>query len=80
MRPNLDSISDNKKTNVRASFQALRFIPRFFKEIWSVSPQLFLVNLLCRLINSFAPVVILWVGKLIIDEVIAQVAATDTLI
>ena len=77
MRPNLDSISDNKKTNVRASFQALRFIPRFFKEIWSVSPQLFLVNLLCRLINSFAPVVILWVGKLIIDEVIAQVAATD---
>ena len=77
MRPKLDSISDNKKTNVRASFQALRFIPRFFKEIWSVSPQLFLVNLLCRLINSFAPVVILWVGKLIIDEVIAQVAATD---
>lgn len=77
MRPNLDNISDNKKTNVRASFQALRFIPRFFKEIWSVSPQLFLVNLLCRLINSFAPVVILWVGKLIIDEVIAQVAATD---
>ena len=77
MRPKLDSISDNKKTNVRASFQALRFIPRFFKEIWSVSPQLFLVNLLCRLINSFAPVVILWVGKLIIDEVIAQVAATE---
>lgn len=77
MRPKLDSISDNKKTNVRASFQALRFIPRFFKEIWSVNPQLFLVNLLCRLINSFAPVVILWVGKLIIDEVIAQVAATD---
>ncbi|WP_405325565.1 ABC transporter ATP-binding protein [Leeuwenhoekiella sp. LLG6367-2.1] len=77
MRPKLDSISDNKKTNVRASFQALRFIPRFFKEIWSVSPQLFLVNLNCRLINSFAPVVILWVGKLIIDEVIAQVAATD---
>ncbi|MFI8378696.1 ABC transporter ATP-binding protein [Leeuwenhoekiella sp. NPDC079379] len=77
MARGLDSISDKKKTNVRASFQALRFIPRFFKEIWNVSPQLFLVNLLCRLINAFAPVVILWVGKLIIDEIIAQVAAAQ---
>ncbi|MGO4913079.1 ABC transporter ATP-binding protein [Leeuwenhoekiella sp. W20_SRS_FM14] len=75
MARGLDSISDKKKTNVRASFQALRFIPRFFKEIWNVSPQLFLANLICRLINAFAPVVILWVGKLIIDEIIAQVAA-----
>ena len=75
MPRSLESISDTKKTNVRASFQALRFIPRFFKEIWSVSPLLFTINLICRLINAFSPVVILWVGKLIIDEVIAQVAA-----
>ena len=73
----LESISDTKKTNVRASFVALRFIPRFFKEIWNVSPLLFLINLICRLINSFAPVIILWVGKLIIDEIIAQVAASQ---
>ena len=75
MPRSLESISDTKKTNVRASFQALRFIPRFFREIWSVSPLLFTINLVCRLVNAFSPVVILWVGKLIIDEVIAQVAA-----
>ena len=75
MPRSLESISDTKKTNIRASFQALRFIPRFFKEIWSVSPLLFNINLVCRLVNAFSPVVILWVGKLIIDEVIAQVAA-----
>ena len=77
MARRLDSINDSKKTNVRASFQALRFIPRFFKEIGQVSPLLFTLNLLSRLINAFAPVVILWVGKLIIDEIIAQVAATS---
>ncbi|PHQ28018.1 ABC transporter ATP-binding protein [Leeuwenhoekiella nanhaiensis] len=77
MAKGLSSIQDQKKTSVRTSFQALRFIPRFFKEIWSVSPPLFLTNLFCRLINAFSPVVILWVGKLIIDEIIAQVAATN---
>ncbi len=74
MARNLDSIKDKKKTDVKASFQALRFIPRFFKEVWKTSPQLFLINVLCRLINAFSPVVILWVGKLIIDEIILQIA------
>ena len=72
----LDSIKDKKSTNIRASFQALRYIPRFFKEVWNTNATLFLVNLICRLINAFAPVIILWVGKLIIDEIIAQIAAT----
>lgn len=72
----LDSIKDKKSTNIRASFQALRYIPRFFKEVWNTNATLFLVNLICRLVNAFAPVIILWVGKLIIDEIIAQIAAT----
>ncbi len=70
------SINDKKKTDVKASFQALRYIPRFFREIWATSPSLFLVNLFSRLVNAFAPVVILWVGKLIIDEIIKQIAAS----
>lgn len=76
-RPGPASIKDKNKTNVKASFQALRYIPRFFKEIWATSPLLFLVNLFSRGINAFAPVVILWVGKLIIDEIITQIAAAD---
>lgn len=74
-RSRLQSIQDKKKrTSLKASFQALRYIPRFFKEIWSISPLLFLVNLISRLINAFAPVVILWVGKLIIDEIVLQIS------
>ena len=61
---------------MRASFQALRYIPRFFKEISRVSKLLFGLNLLGRIINAFSPVVILWVGKLIIDEIITQINAS----
>ncbi|MGS0748131.1 ABC transporter ATP-binding protein [Halpernia sp. GG3] len=63
-----------QKTSVKDSFKALKTIPRFFKEIYNSSPKLFFINSFCRLINAFTPVVILWVGKMIIDEIILQVS------
>ena len=72
------SITDKKeRTSVKDSFLAMRAVPRFFKEIYRSSPKLFIVNILARLVNSFTPVVILWVGKLIIDEIILQVSLED---
>ncbi|GGW57993.1 ATP-binding cassette subfamily B protein [Winogradskyella epiphytica] len=68
------SIKDDKKTNIKSSFNALVYIPRFFREIWSVNKKLFLVSAFCRLIGALLPVIILWVGKLIIDEIILQVS------
>ncbi|MBK5192088.1 MAG: ABC transporter ATP-binding protein [Flavobacteriaceae bacterium] len=68
------SINPNK-INFRESFASLRFVPRFFKEIKSVNPFLFYINLLCRIISAVLPVVILWIGKMIIDEVVLQMAA-----
>lgn len=72
------SITDqNNQTSIRDSFKALKTIPRFFREIYNSSPSLFLANIFFRLLNSFTPVVILWVGKLIIDEIILQVSLPD---
>jgi ATP-binding cassette subfamily B protein len=65
------------KINFRESFASLKFVPRFFKEIRKVNPMLFYVNLLCRLVHAFLPVLILYVGKLIIDEVVLQIAAEE---
>lgn len=77
-RPQLTSISEKeKKTSVKDSFKALKTIPRFFREIYRSSPKLFLLNTFARLINAFTPVVILWVGKMIIDEIILQVSLPD---
>jgi len=59
---------------VKGSFRALKYIPRFFIEIWETNRLLFLANALCRLINALMPVALLWVGKLIIDEIVKQAA------
>lgn len=71
-RPTPKSLKDNEKTSFLKSFSALVYIPRFFKEIWKTNKKLFLLSAFCRLIASILPVTILWVGKLIIDEIITQ--------
>jgi ATP-binding cassette subfamily B protein len=49
---------------------ALRNLPAFFKLVWQTSPWLTIVNSLLRILRSAMPVALLYVGKLIIDEVI----------
>lgn len=63
------------KVSFKGSFESLRFVPRFFKEIRKVNPVLFYANLLSRTVNAVLPVIILIVGKLIIDEVVLQISA-----
>lgn len=71
------SLKDQNRVKLRDSFRAWKAIPRFFKEIYSSAPSLFLVNILARLVKAFAPVVLLWVGKLIIDEIILQLSRDE---
>ena len=61
-----------QRFNFKESFAALRFVPRFFKEIRGINSTLFYANLLCRIVSALLPISMLWVGKLIIDEVIIQ--------
>ena len=64
------SLKDNKKIGLKDSFNSLTYVPRFFKEIWQTNKKLFLISAFCRIIAALLPVVILWVGKIIIDEII----------
>ncbi len=77
MIQNLQSIKKKEKIDLKSSFSALKSIPRFFKEIWNINKKMFFFNALFRLINAFSPVVILWVGKIIIDEIILQTRIAD---
>ena len=52
------------------SLKALKLLPPFFRMIWKTSPSLTLSNILLRLVKSAIPLGQLWVGKLIIDQVI----------
>ncbi len=77
MARKLKSLQDTESIGLKDSFRALVNIPRFFKEIMKSSPILFYYNLLARLLTAFSPVIKLWVGKLIIDEIILQTQAQD---
>ncbi len=72
MPPPLKSLKP-QKIKLKESFASLKYIPRFFKKIWAVNSKLFAANIFARLLAAALPVAMLWVGKIIIDEVILQV-------
>jgi len=72
-----DAFSADSHTKPKLSFrerlEAFKNLPRFFKMIWETSPSMTLGNVLLRITKAAIPVVMLWVGKLIIDEIIFQI-------
>ena len=54
----------------RENMQALKTLPQFFRMIWATSPRLALANVLLRILKAGIPLAMLYVGKLIIDEVL----------
>jgi ATP-binding cassette, subfamily B, bacterial len=59
----------------RERLGAIRNIPPFLALIWATSKPLTLGTVLLRLVRAVLPVATLYVGKLIIDEVMARSAA-----
>ena len=62
----------------RDRFAALGNLPAFFKLVWETSPALFVGNAFLRLIQAAIPALSLYIGKLIIDQVVGfnKVGAT----
>src|SRR5476651_412147 len=58
----------------RERFGALRILRPFVAMIWQTSPGLTLGLMLLRLVRALMPVVALYIGKLIIDDVVHLVA------
>ena len=58
------------KLSIRDNLEALQFIPPFLKMIWETHKGLSIANIIMRIIQAGIPVTVLYVGKLIIDEVI----------
>ncbi len=60
------------KVKLKDSAKSLRHLPRFFGQVWKSSPSMFVANVSSRLLSAALPVIMLWIGKLIIDEIILQ--------
>ena len=59
----------------RERFGALRNLPPFLALVWQTSPALAVAQAVLRIIRALLPVATLYVGKLIIDEVVLLVQA-----
>jgi len=58
-------------------FGALRNLPPFFRQIWNTSPLFTVLTLVLRVARALLPVATLFVGKLIIDEVLRLAGIAD---
>lgn len=56
---------------------ALRLVPRFLRMVWRAQPAYATAIVFLRLVLAFSPVVQLWIGKLIIDAILANVGAAQ---
>ena len=65
-----------KKQSLRQRVSALRNLGPFLAQVWQTSPALTLATVSLRLLRALLPVTMLYVAKLIIDEVIALAAAS----
>ena len=55
---------------LKERFRAMRNLPELFRLIWETSKSLTIANVLLRIIRAAAPLILLYIGKLIINEII----------
>ena len=65
--------SPNAPLTWRQRINALRNLPRFFRLVWQTSPSLMAFDAILRIAKSAIPVSVLYVAKLIIDQVVLLV-------
>ncbi|QIP12553.1 ABC transporter ATP-binding protein [Spirosoma aureum] len=69
--PHANPTDTKEQISWRERFAALGNLPAFFRLVWETSPGLFLGNAALRLIRAAIPAATLYIGKLIIDQVVA---------
>ncbi len=68
MRP---AKSEEELKTWRERGQALRHLPPLLLEVWRTRPLFAATSLACRLLLAFLPVALLYVSKLLVDEVVS---------
>src|SRR5215813_3974379 len=64
--------SPDEQPSFRERFAALRYIPPLLKLVWETHRRYTTAMAVIRLLRAGVPVAMLWVGKLIIDAVVAS--------
>ncbi len=60
---------------MRERLAAFRYIPPFLRMVWATRPSYGAGIVLLRVVSAFLPLAMLWIGKLIIDTVVANIGS-----
>src|SRR5215213_927767 len=60
-----------EKPSFRERIDALRYVPKLMRLVWQTHRGFTIAMGLLRLVRAFVPIATLWIGKLIIDGVVA---------
>src|SRR6476620_4777868 len=75
VRPNRGARKpDTPKPGWRERVDALKHVPRLLRLVWHSEPRYVAGILVLRVARSLVPLVVLWIGKLIVDEVVHAIA------
>src|SRR5919107_2671453 len=69
---------EDREVSWRERLQALRHLPRLLRLVWDTEPRYVVAILVLRVLRSLVPLAVLWVGKLIVDEVVRAVTLAGT--
>lgn len=64
-----DTKQKAERVTLKDRIAAFSYLPPFFKLVWQTSPSITIANSLLRIVKSILPLAILYVSKLIIDQV-----------
>ena len=70
---------DDESVTWRERLEALPYVPALFRLIWRTHRGYTAAMVVLRVVRAFVPVVTFWVGKLILDSVIAAKAGSGSL-
>src|ERR1700759_3717127 len=62
---------ETKDVTMKDRLKALGNLPEFFRLVWQAGPGIMFFDILLRIIKAAIPFSLLYVGKLIIDSVVA---------
>lgn len=65
------------KNSFQIQFSALKNLPEFFRLVWETNKYMAIGNIFLRIVKASIPLLILYIGKEIIDEIIRLVDVTD---
>src|ERR1700732_969947 len=71
--------ADDESVTWKERLEALRYVPALFRLLWGTHRGDTAAVGVLRVVRAFVPVVTFWVGKLILDSVIAAKAGNGSL-